>query len=90
VTAATGRPSVRDSASTRPNHAVITLDAVRFNIQAVLRSVEPAAVLASVRADAYGHGALEFARAAADAGAIGPLLVTSRRRCASDRPALAA
>jgi alanine racemase len=62
---------VRDSASTRPNHAVISLDAVRFNTQAVLRSVEPAAVLAAVKADAYGHGALEVARAATDAGAIG-------------------
>jgi alanine racemase len=62
---------VRASTSTRPNLAVISLDAVRFNTRAVLRSVEPAAVLAAVKADAYGHGALEVARAAMEAGAIG-------------------
>jgi len=49
----------------------VNLDAVRFNTRAVLRSVEPAAVLAAVKADAYGHGAVEIARAAMDAGAIG-------------------
>ena len=57
----------RPSSSTRPNQAVVNLDAVRFNTRTVLRSVEPAAV----RADAYGHGALEVAGAAMGAGAIG-------------------
>jgi alanine racemase len=67
VTAVTGCAS----SSTRPNKAVVNLAAVRFNTRTVLRSVEPAAVLAAVKADAYGHGALEVARAAVDAGAIG-------------------
>jgi alanine racemase len=62
---------VRASSSSRPNHADINLDSVRFNTRAVLRSVKPAAVLAAVKADAYGHGALEVARAAMRAGAIG-------------------
>ena len=59
------------SSSTRPNKAVVNLGAVRFNTRAVLRCVEPVAVLAAVKADAYGHGALEVARVAVDAGAIG-------------------
>lgn len=61
----------RVPSSTRPNQAIVNLDAVRFNTRAVMRSVEPAAVLAAVKADAYGHGALEVARAAMAAGAIG-------------------
>jgi alanine racemase len=59
------------SSSTRPNQAVVNLDAVRLNARTVLRSVQPAAVLAAVKADAYGHGAFEVARAAIEAGAIG-------------------
>lgn len=70
--AAVTRPApLRATPSTRPNQAVVNLDAVRLNTRAVLRSVEPAAVLAAVKADAYGHGAFEVARAAMDAGAIG-------------------
>jgi alanine racemase len=71
VVATSGRAPARASSSARPNHAVVNLDAVLFNTRAVLRCVEPAAVLAAVKADAYGHGALEVARAAMDAGAIG-------------------
>lgn len=43
----------RASSSTRPNQAVVNLDAVRLNTRTVLRSVQPAAVLAAVKADAY-------------------------------------
>jgi alanine racemase len=71
MAAVTGRASLRASSSTRPNHAVVNLDAVRSNTRAVLRSVQPAAVLAAVKADAYGHGAFEVAQAARQAGAIG-------------------
>jgi alanine racemase len=71
VVAVTRSAQVRAASSTRPNEAVINLDAVCFNTRAVLRSVEPIAVLAAVKADAYGHGALEVARAAMAAGAIG-------------------
>jgi len=71
VAAVTRRPRAGAASSTRPNQAVVNLDAVRLNTRAVLRSVQPAAVLAAVKADAYGHGALEVARAAMEAGAIG-------------------
>jgi len=61
------RPApARATSATRPNQAVVNLDAVRFNTRAVLRSVAPAAVLAAVKASAYGHGALEVAQVAAD------------------------
>ena len=71
MAAITRRASVGGSSSTRPNQAVVNLDAVRLNTRAVLRSVQPAAVLAAVKADAYGHGAFEVAQAAIEAGAIG-------------------
>ena len=51
--------------------AEVDLDAVAHNVT-VLRSVAaPAAVWAVVKADGYGHGAVEVARAALDAGAEG-------------------
>lgn len=60
-------------ASPTPPHpmrvARIDLDAVRSNLTAIRRLVAPAAVMAVVKADAYGHGALHVARAAVDAGA---------------------
>ncbi len=71
MAAVTRSAPLRASSSTRPNQAVVNLDAVRFNTRAVLRSVQPAAVLAAVKADAYGHGAFEVAQAAIEAGAIG-------------------
>lgn len=49
--------------------AVIDLDAVRSNIRAIGAQVAPAAVMAVVKADAYGHGAERVARAALDGGA---------------------
>ncbi|WP_308797101.1 alanine racemase [Agromyces silvae] len=49
--------------------AVIDLDAVRENIRVIAAQVAPARVLAVVKADAYGHGALPVARAALDGGA---------------------
>jgi alanine racemase len=55
----------------RPVWAEIDLDAVATNIRA-LRSVStPAGVLAVVKADAYGHGAVPVARAAVASGAVG-------------------
>lgn len=49
--------------------AVIDLAAVRHNIRTIAALVAPAQVLAVVKADGYGHGALAVARAALDAGA---------------------
>jgi len=48
--------------------AEIDLDAVSFNIEAIKRRVGPRAVMAVVKADAYGHGAVEIARCAEKAG----------------------
>lgn len=56
----------------RAGWAEIDLDAIRHNVR-VLRSmlVPPAQLLVVVKANAYGHGAVEVARAAAAAGAWG-------------------
>lgn len=49
--------------------AVIDLAAVRHNVQTVRALVGPAEVMAVVKANGYGHGAVQVARAAIDAGA---------------------
>lgn len=49
--------------------AVIDLDAIRGNVAEIARQVAPAQVMAVVKADAYGHGAVPVARAALDGGA---------------------
>lgn len=49
--------------------AVIDLAAVRHNVRHLIELAAPATVMAVVKADAYGHGALPVARAALDAGA---------------------
>ena len=48
--------------------AVIDLDAVRHNARHLAEAVAPARVMAVVKADAYGHGAVAVARAAVEAG----------------------
>lgn len=54
----------------RPTRAVIDLDAVRGNLEAARRLVGgETAVMAVVKANAYGHGAVMVARAAVAAGA---------------------
>jgi alanine racemase len=56
--------------SGRPfREAVIDLDALRGNLQTIATTVAPARVMAVVKADAYGHGAVPVARAALAAGA---------------------
>ncbi len=55
----------------RPAWAEIDLDAIRDNLAALRRAAAPAAVLAVVKGNAYGHGAVPVARAALDAGAWG-------------------
>jgi alanine racemase len=47
----------------------IDLGAVRDNVAALARFAAPAQVLAVVKADGYGHGAVPIARAALEAGA---------------------
>jgi alanine racemase len=53
----------------RPAWVEIDLDAVRWNTRVLLDAVAPAALMAVVKADAYGHGDAPVARAALEAGA---------------------
>jgi alanine racemase len=53
----------------RPVWAEIDLAAVRANVEAFVRLTEPARVIAVVKADGYGHGAVMVGRAALLAGA---------------------
>ncbi|WP_423182009.1 alanine racemase [Arthrobacter sp. NyZ413] len=57
------------SATVLERSAVIDLDAVRHNVRHFVAIASPANVMAVVKADAYGHGAVQVARAALDAGA---------------------
>lgn len=54
-----------------PSHAYIDLAAYRHNLEAVRRFTPEARILASVKADAYGHGLVPIARAAREAGVWG-------------------
>lgn len=53
----------------RPAWAEVDLGAVARNVARLVALAAPAAVCAVVKADGYGHGALEVARVAVDAGA---------------------
>jgi len=53
----------------RPVWAEIDLGAVRANVRALREHCAPARLLAVVKADGYGHGAVPVARAALEAGA---------------------
>nr|WP_306863965.1 alanine racemase [Arthrobacter bambusae] len=57
------------SATVLERSAVIDLDAIRHNVRRFVAIASPASVMAVVKADAYGHGAVQVARAALDAGA---------------------
>ncbi len=48
---------------------VVDLEAVRHNVRLLRELVAPAALMTVVKADGYGHGAVEVARAARQAGA---------------------
>src|SRR5262245_42881112 len=56
-------------ALSRPAWVAVDLDAIRANVRALTAAAAPAALLATVKADAYGHGAVPVARAAVEAGA---------------------
>jgi alanine racemase len=53
----------------RPTYAEIDLSAIAFNVQQIKKRVAPAQVMAVVKADGYGHGALETAKVALANGA---------------------
>jgi alanine racemase len=48
---------------------ILDLGAFRDNVRALAALAAPARIMVAVKADAYGHGAAEFARAALDGGA---------------------
>ncbi len=55
---------------TRPVRAEIDLDNIRYQIHSIRRQVgDKSQIMAVVKADAYGHGALEVSRVALEAGA---------------------
>jgi len=77
----------------RPAWGEVDLGAVRANTQRLAALADPAALLAVVKADGYGHGAVPVARAALDAGAswLGVALVeegTALRSARIDAPIL--
>ncbi|MHA6785309.1 alanine racemase [Pseudonocardia saturnea] len=57
------------SSGTARVEAVIDLDAVRHNVGVLAAAAPDAEVMAVVKADGYGHGAVPVARAALEAGA---------------------
>jgi alanine racemase len=63
-------PRATVDAALRPTRAEIDLDAIRHNVR-VVRDLVETDVWAVVKADAYGHGATECARAMVEAGARG-------------------
>jgi alanine racemase len=77
----------------RPAWGEVDLNAVRANTRTVADLAAPAALLAVVKADAYGHGAVPIAHAALDAGAtwLGVALVeegTVLRAAGIDAPVM--
>lgn len=53
----------------RPTWMEVDLTAIAHNVRILVERAKPAAVCAVVKADGYGHGAVEVARAALGAGA---------------------
>jgi alanine racemase len=78
---------------TRWASARVDLAAVRHNVEVLRTVVAPSAVWAVVKADGYGHGACDVARAALDAGAHGLCVAlvaegVELRRAGIDAPVL--
>ena len=55
--------------SIRPTQLRVDLSAIRHNVREVAEAATPAKVLAVVKANAYGHGAVQVSQAALEAGA---------------------
>ncbi|MEK7217024.1 MAG: alanine racemase [Chloroflexota bacterium] len=72
-----------NSTNFRPVWAEIDLDAIRWNAGQLAVRAKPAELLAVVKADGYGHGAVEVARAALAGGAtwLGVALVEEESHC---------
>jgi alanine racemase len=62
------RIDTNDLALQRPTWAEINLNTLHSNVLEIKKAVQPAAILAVVKADAYGHGAIVIARELARLG----------------------
>src|SRR6516165_3589169 len=62
------RVAEQDDGFGRPTVAEIDLAAIRANYRALKRFTNAAQMMAVVKADAYGHGAVEVARTLRDEG----------------------
>ena len=60
----------------RRSHVTIDLDAIRHNARMLTDLLEGTELWAVVKADGYGHGALDVARAALDGGATALCVAT--------------
>jgi alanine racemase len=70
--------------------AEVDLGAIRANTRALKRRASGARLMAVVKADAYGHGATEVARAALEAGADSLAVVTAEEGVALRRAGITA
>lgn len=61
--------TAQDGAALPERAAIIDLAAIRHNVRRMVEIAAPAKVMAVVKADGYGHGALRTAQAALDGGA---------------------
>src|SRR5688500_9157411 len=61
--------SHRSGPDYRPAWADVDLDAIRHNAAVLVKQAGPARLMAVVKADGYGHGAVAAAFAALEAGA---------------------
>lgn len=68
--------STTDTSHTRHSRVIIDLEAIRLNYQFLKSAASDSKVIAVIKADAYGHGAIEVARAlpGADAFAVATVL----------------
>jgi alanine racemase len=85
-------PLTPEQARLRPTYAVVSLPRLVENLQAVRRHVAPAAVMAILKANAYGHGIEAVARALAPhADAFGVALLEegiALRKLGYEKPVL--
>lgn len=63
------QPPLAPARQIRPTIAWIDLDAAAANVAALARLAAPAELMTIVKADGYGHGAIDIARVARQAGA---------------------
>ncbi|MFO7317477.1 MAG: alanine racemase [Bacilli bacterium] len=61
---------MRNNKHFRPTKAIIDLDAIKYNVLQLKKHIQPnVKIIAVVKANAYGHGDVEVAKAALEAGA---------------------